>query len=191
MLPVIVAMAYYSFFRKAPIVPQYQKDLPAKLQYNGTTSSMAKWLGEKLDVSPRKIEHVVYGYGGNLARAGANLYDTATGSKRMNTAVEEMPIMQGFMMTPFKNAQTVTDFYEELQRQKEGDKAFKATHERMEGYNPAKYKRMSQANKKMSELNKKERKLLDDNRISPERKQELQAGIQRQRIAIAKRAMGK
>jgi predicted transcriptional regulator len=94
------------------------------------------------------------------------------------------------MMTPYKNSATVEKFYKEYKKQQEGDKAFKATKERMEGYSPAKYKRMTQANKKMSELNKKERKLLDDNRISQARKQELQAGIQRQRIAIAKGALG-
>ena len=190
MLPVIEAIANYSFFKEAPIVPQYQKDLPAKLQYSGTTSGLAKALGDLLNYSPRKIDHLIQGYTGSVGKGATSAMDMARGEKRMNTAIEEMPVFSGFMMTPYKNAATVEKFYQEFRKQTEGDKAFKATHERMEGYSPAKYKRMNQASKKMSELNKKERKLLDDNRISPERKQELQAGIQRQRIAIAKRAMG-
>jgi hypothetical protein len=189
MLPVIEAMTNYSFFKEAPIVPQYQKDLPAKLQYSGTTSGLAKALGDLLNYSPRKIDHLIQGYTGSVGKGATSAMDVARGDKRMNTAIEEMPVFSGFMMTPYKNSATVEKFYQEFRKQTEGDKAFKATHERIEGYSPAKYKRMSQANKKMSELNKKERKLLDDNRISPERKQELQAGIQRQRIAIAKGAM--
>ena len=189
LLPIIEAIANYSFFKEAPIVPQYQKDLPAKLQYAGTTSGLAKALGDLLDYSPRKIDHLISGYTGSVGKGALSAVDIAKGDRRMNTAMEELPVLSGVMMTPYKNSATVEKFYKEFRKQTEGDKAFKATHERMEGYSPAKYKRMSQANKKMSELNKKERRLLDDNRISPERKQELQAGIMRQRIAIAKSAM--
>jgi hypothetical protein len=191
MMPLFEAIANYNTFTEAPVVPKYQENLPAKLQYNGNTSSLAKFLGDKLDMSPRKIEHVFFGYTGNVGRTVTSLSDAALGTRRLNTSTEELPILNGFMMTPYKHAKTIDDFYEELQRQSEGDKAYKATKERMEGYDPAKYKRMNAANKKMSDLNKKERKLLDDNRISPEMKKELQAGLQRQRIDIAKRAMGK
>lgn len=196
MMPIIEAASNYSFFKDAPIVPKYQENLPAKLQYSPFSSGFAKFISEQLSdkfdvsLSPRQIDHVLTGLGGNVSRTATGAVDAARGSKQLNTSMEEMPILRGFMMTPYKNSATVDKFYKEYRKQVEGDKAFKATKERMEGYSPAKYKRMSQANKKMSELNKKERKLLDDNRISPERKQELQAGIQRQRIAIAKRAMG-
>lgn len=191
LLPFIEATANYSFFKDAPIVPQYKKDMPAKLQYNGFTSGTAKKLGEMLGYSPAKIDHLIQGYTGSVGSGATGIVDILAGNKRMDTSIENMPVFSGFMMTPYKNSATVDNFYKEYRKQLEGHNAFKATGERMEGYSEAQYKRMYNANKKMADLNKKERKLLDNENISPERKKELQAGLQRERIDLAKRALKK
>jgi hypothetical protein len=61
-LPWIEVAANYDFFRDRQIVNPWQEDLAPELQYSRWTSETAKELGELLDVSPAKIETIIYGY---------------------------------------------------------------------------------------------------------------------------------
>ncbi len=46
------------------LVPTRLQDLPAAEQFDETTDSLSKWLGEKLDISPYKINYVLDQYSG-------------------------------------------------------------------------------------------------------------------------------
>lgn len=54
--------AWYS----ADIVPERLQDLPAEEQYDESTDFLSKWLGEKLKVSPMKINYLLDQYSGGI-----------------------------------------------------------------------------------------------------------------------------
>ena len=50
-----------------PLESEAQKNKPAGLRYNGATSVVAKWIGEKLNLSPIKIDYLLNGYVGRVS----------------------------------------------------------------------------------------------------------------------------
>ena len=50
-----------------PLESEAQKNKPAGLRYNGGTSVVAKWVGEKLNLSPIKIDYLLNGYVGRVS----------------------------------------------------------------------------------------------------------------------------
>lgn len=57
----------WDMFRNQPVIPTSQENLLPPLQYSPHTSSVAKELGEILNVAPIKIDHLLNGYTGGLA----------------------------------------------------------------------------------------------------------------------------
>lgn len=51
------------------IVPYRLQNLPAKEQYDASTDEFSKWLGEKLNVSPYKVNYVLDQYSGGIGDA--------------------------------------------------------------------------------------------------------------------------
>lgn len=190
-LPITEAMANYSFFTERPIVPRYQERLPNKMQYDSNTTSLAKFVGEQTDLSPKKIEHVLFGYTGGLGKAIPNTYDYATGKKQLNTTIEELPFARGIMITPYKNAQSVTDYYEAVNEQTKYYNELKTTGKRPEEFDPSLYGRIKAASPVMQNLSKMERAIADNADMPVEMKKQKQVEIQRKRIEIAKKVMGR
>lgn len=56
----------YDYHFKKPIVPEHELKLEPPMQYGHYTSETAKQLGKLMNVSPRKIDHIIYGYTGSL-----------------------------------------------------------------------------------------------------------------------------
>jgi hypothetical protein len=77
-VPAVEALAGpggYSWFRKRPIVPGPKQELPAKYQSTYYTSEAAKLIGEKFNLSPAKIDHVIRGYTAGIGRMATDLID--------------------------------------------------------------------------------------------------------------------
>jgi len=72
---VVEWMANYSFFRQSTIVPMGEQNLEGKLQYGPYTSEIAKWAGERFNISPRKIDHLISQTTGNLGKEVSGLID--------------------------------------------------------------------------------------------------------------------
>lgn len=190
-MPFIEAYANYSFFTERNIVPQYQKKLPEKMQYGPHTSSFAKWLGEKIGVAPSHIDHIIAGYGGNLARGAFNVYDQFAGNQPLNTAKEEMPIISGLTIMPYKNPKSVQEYYEKLDEQEKLYNEFKMTHVRPDGYDPVLYGRMKKARTALQKLSKMERSLMNNPNVPLDERKARQEQIQARRIEIIKRVLGR
>ena len=95
------------------------------------------------------------------------------------------------MRVPYKNPKVVNDYYELLDTQTKLHNEYKMTHKLPDGYNPSLYQRLTKMQKKMSELSKKERALLENNNISSSLQEQRQEQIQKQRVALAERFMQK
>ena len=72
--PWIEVWANKDSFMDRPIVPLREQQLPARLQYGSSTSYLAKLMGN-LGVSPRKVDHLIRGYGGTMAAQTAHVFD--------------------------------------------------------------------------------------------------------------------
>lgn len=64
--PALETYTNKNFFTGAPVVPAKLERLPASAQSDARTSALAKKVGEILNVSPKKIDHLVRGYFGGL-----------------------------------------------------------------------------------------------------------------------------
>jgi hypothetical protein len=74
-LPALEAITNYDSFRRRPIVSPWDADKDPDLQVRDWTSDTARAAALPIKVSPAKLEHVLYGYGGGLARDAAGLTD--------------------------------------------------------------------------------------------------------------------
>ena len=64
--PIIQAVTNTSWYGEN-IVPSRLQDKPAAEQYDESTDKFSKWLGEKLNVSPYKINYLLDQYGGGIS----------------------------------------------------------------------------------------------------------------------------
>ncbi len=190
--PAFEVMVNKNTFTGADIVPKYQEDaLPPKMQYGAYTTGFSKWLGEKLDVAPRKIDHLIAGYTGTPGMFIPKAVDVLMGNKQLSTSKEELPISRALLYPKYKNSQTVQDFYDELKEQTQFENEYKATKKRPEGFDPQKLKRMKDTRKKLTELNKKENTTIEDPKLSYDRRKEIIASIYDQRNKLVERALRK
>ena len=190
LLPIIEATANHSYFTGAPVVPKYQEKLPAYLQFGNETSSFAKFVGKVIGVSPRKVEHVLFGYTGNMGKGLLGVYDTIVGNQSLNTNLNEAPVISGFTAIPYKQSKTVNDFYDKFDEQQRLNEEFKLTKKKPDGYDPALYKRMTKAQQELSKINKQERAAIDDPKMDSGVREQKQLGYQQQRLSVVRRVMG-
>lgn len=190
LLPIIEATANHSYFTGAPIVPKYQEKLPAYLQFGNETSSFAKFVGKVIGVSPRKVEHVLFGYTGNMGKGLLGVYDTIVGNQSLNTNLNEAPVISGFTAIPYKQSKTVNDFYDRFDEQQRLNEEFKLTKKKPDGYDPSLYKRMTKAQQELSKINKQERAAIDDPKMDSGIREQKQLGYQQQRLSVVRRVMG-
>ena len=190
LLPIIEATANHSYFTGAPVVPKYQEKLPAYLQFGNETSSFAKFVGKVIGVSPRKVEHVLFGYTGNMGKGLLGVYDTIAGNQSLNTNLNEAPVISGFTAIPYKQSKTVNDFYDKFDEQQRLNEEFKLTKKKPDGYDPSLYKRMTKAQQELSKINKQERAAIDDPKMDSGVREQKQLGYQQQRLSVVRKVMG-
>lgn len=190
MMPVLEWAANYSLFYGRPIVPLREQGLPPKLQAGPYTSDVAKFVGETLNVSPRKVDNTIRGYFGGLGGLATSMVDMASGAADKRPAMRgwEWPGIRGFTATPYKSAQSLTDFQEKYKQQRELANEFKLTGKRPAGYDEVMYNRMQNADKLLKDIHKKERDVLNSKR-SAEKKRELLDALNMQAVQISQKAL--
>ena len=98
--PIVEALINKNSFTKQDIVPYYQLQKEPALQFREGTSQLAKEIGEQLNISPAKVEHVFRGYTGTLGGYVVALSDTIT---RLVTGEPLMPKNASFLQnTPLR-----------------------------------------------------------------------------------------
>ena len=116
--PISEVMNNRNTFTNTEIVPYYQQKKEAGLQSRATTNELARVMGEFLNVSPSKIEHVVRGYTGTLGGYVLTAVDTitrgATGSPLLpsNFQLNKMPVFNRLFLDLDKSGGYQQQFYE-------------------------------------------------------------------------------
>lgn len=95
------------------LVPTRLQDLPASEQYDESTDSISKWLGEKLNISPVKINYLLDQYSGGVGDVVLPML-TPEAESGDNSALGNMiaPLKKKFTVDSVMNNQNVTDFYD-------------------------------------------------------------------------------
>ena len=105
-------------FTNTEIVPYYQQKKELGLQSRATTNELARVMGEFLNISPAKIEHIMRGYTGTLGGYVLTVIDTvtrgATGSPLLpsNFQLSKMPVFNRLLLDLDKSGGYQQQFYE-------------------------------------------------------------------------------
>ena len=186
--PAIEAFANYSFFREAPIVPRGEQHLPNCLQYDANSSWVAKLFGEA-GFSPRKVDHLIYGYLGYLG----NFASHAPNYLERGMGLNDVPMIRRFSFEPYKNPKIVKEYYEAYDEQEKLYTGYKL--ERQQGkkvkppedYDPALHKRLKSAHEIMSRISKREKVILEDPKLTySERKAKIQE-LENRRVELCEK----
>lgn len=192
MIPVVEAMTNYSLFRQRDIIPQSQENLPARLQYGANTSEVAKFVGDKINVSPYIVDNTIRGYGGGLAGLGLSGIDAATGAKENNAAKKwyEAPGLRGFTAAPYQSSNSVQRVYDDYKEQEKLHNAFKLTGQRPDGYDAKEFAKLKNASDSLKGLNKASKAIINNERMSGEQKREQLDKINMRKANIARSVYG-
>lgn len=192
MIPVVEAMTNYSLFRQRNIIPQSQENLPARLQYGANTSELAKFVGDKINVSPYIVDNTIRGYGGGLAGLGLSVVDAASGAKENNASKKwyEAPGLRGFMVVPYQSSDSVQRVYDDYKEQEKLHNEFKLTGQRPEGYDAKEFAKLKSASDSLKNLNKASKAIINNDRMSGEQKREQLDKINMRKANIARSVYG-
>lgn len=92
-------------FTGAPIEPMRVQDRSPQYRYDERTSAVAKWLGEKLNWSPMKIDYVIRQYGGDPARLLLPLTSEVGAGRQRET------LLRNFIVDPVFTNNLQNDYY--------------------------------------------------------------------------------
>ena len=192
MIPVVEAMTNYSLFRQRSIIPQSQENLPARLQYGANTSEVAKFVGDKINVSPYIVDNTIRGYGGGLAGLGLSGIDAASGAKENNASKKwyEAPGLRGFTVAPYQSSDSVQRVYDDYKEQEKLHNEFKLTGQRPEGYDAKEFAKLKSASDSLKGLNKASKAIINNERMSGEQKREQLDKINMRKANIARSVYG-
>lgn len=192
MIPVVEAMTNYSLFRQRNIIPQSQENLPARLQYGSNTSEVAKFVGDKINVSPYIVDNTIRGYGGGLAGLGLSGIDAATGAKENNASKKwyEAPGLRGFTAAPYQSSNSVQRVYDDYKEQEKLHNEFKLTGQRPDGYDAKEFAKLKNASDSLKGLNKASKAIINNERMSGEQKREQLDKINMRKANIARSVYG-
>jgi hypothetical protein len=102
-----------NLFFGSPIVPDHLVGLAPYLQYTARTSAFSKLLGEKINVSPAVLDHVIAGFGGSWGRGLLSAYDQASGAKG-DRGWEDAFISRRFIKDVAKGSLSTKEFWEQV-----------------------------------------------------------------------------
>jgi len=119
--PIVEAAFNHNFYTGRQIVPYYMdQGLEAGFQKRVGTNKLAEYVGEALNISPMKIDHVMYGYVGTIGGYALDAIDKTLRSEALvgnlseampSLDMQQFPLMKRFFGT--KEGSGVTqDFYE-------------------------------------------------------------------------------
>lgn len=166
------------------LVPERLQDLPDAEQYDESTDAFSKWLGEKLDYSPVKINYLLDQYGGGVSDVVLPML-TPQAESGDNSIMGNIlaPLKDKFTTDSVMNNQNVTDFYDITDDLTTKAKASNATVE-----DQIRYKYINSVNSQLSDLYAKKREVQNSN-LPTAQKYEKVRSIQKKIDNLAKNAL--
>ena len=141
------------------LVPTRLKDLPAAEQYDESTDSVSRWLGEATNTSPYKWNYLLDQYSGVIGDTFLPMM-TPEAESGDNSFAGNMiaPLKDMFTTDSVMNNQNVSDFYDTVDELTTNAKGSNATDEDV-----LKYKYMNSVNSELGELYGQKREIQNSN----------------------------
>ena len=168
--PIIQAVTNTSWYGE-DIVPSRLQDKPASEQYDESTDKFSKWLGEKLKISPYKINYLLDQYGGGIS----DIVLPMLTPQAENNMMEDKFTTDSVMKSRYPG-----DFFEKSDEIKVNANSDKAT-----DLDKVKNKYMTNISKEMSKLYEEKRKIENSN-VSDDIKKDQLKEVQKEINKIAK-----
>jgi hypothetical protein len=138
-LPILEESVNYSLFTGMPIVGRGMENVAAPYQRNSSTTELSIMLGDQLNLSPIRIDHVLSAYTGSMGMYMAQMIGAVIniGSEETRPAmsIEQTPILKRFFASE-KAGGTIDAFYS---LKKEVDVVVRTQHELQNRGNPEQY----------------------------------------------------
>ena len=166
------------------LVPTRLQDLPAAEQFDESTDAISKWLGEKLNFSPYKINYLLDQYSGGIGDTFLPML-TPEAESGDNSFLGNVlaPAKSKFTTDSVMNNQNVSDFYDLRDELTTNAKASTATDE-----DKLMSKYINSVNSEISELYAQKRQLQNSN-LPADRKYEKVRDVQQQIVDLIKEGM--
>jgi hypothetical protein len=166
------------------LVPTRLQDLPAAEQFDESTDAISKWLGEKLNYSPYKINYLLDQYSGGIGDTILPML-TPEAESGDNSLIGNMiaPLKSKFTTDSVMNNQNVSDFYETKEELTTNAKASTATDEDV-----LMNKYVNSINAELSELYARKREI-QNSRYSDSLKYSMVRDIQKQIVDLTKESL--
>lgn len=186
-------IANYSFFRNQHIYPEYMNSLEPSLRANKFNSETSKLLGEKLNISPAKIDHTINSLLGTSGRYLTDAGDLMINSVREFNGEEtpekvktlaDAPFLRGFVLRDpvgyqavstnefFENYKTVSEKHATYNKYKKTDREKAREYKEEHSAELKAYKKMNDTKKRISEIGKQMDKIYSDKTMTSKEKQE-------------------
>jgi hypothetical protein len=114
--PLVEAIANRNTFTNTNIVPYYMEKGEPAYQSRQSTNEIARLVGEAMNISPMKIEHVLSGYTGTLGGYALSLMDVAarglTGTPIMPPNMNDIPVIKRLFFDLDRAGGLQQQFYE-------------------------------------------------------------------------------
>ena len=186
-------IANYSFFRNQHIYPEYMNNLEPSLRANKFNSETSKLLGEKLNISPAKIDHTISSLLGTSGRYLTDAGDLMINSVREFNGEEipekvktlaDAPFLRGFVLRDpvgyqavstnefFENYKIVSEKHATYNKYKKTDREKAREYKEEHSAELKAYKKMNDTKKRISEIGKQMDKIYSDKTMTSKEKQE-------------------
>ena len=175
--PIIQVMNNKTWYGE-DLVPSRLQDLPDAEQYDETTDSISKWLGEKLNLSPYKINYLLNQYSGGIGDVALPMLTPESDGSGVLA-----PFADKFTTDSTMKNQNVTDFYDTVDELTKNANSANATDEDI-----LKNKYMGTIRTELGELYAQKREIQNSD-LSDKEKDELVREIQEEINAKAKESL--
>ena len=182
--PIIQAATNKTWYGE-DLVPTRLQDVPAAEQYDESTDSISKWLGEKTNVSPYKINYLLNQYSGGVGDVVLPMLtpEAESGDNSLGGNIIA-PLKDKFTTDGVMNNQNISNFYDKVDELTVNANSSKATDEDV-----LKYKYINSVNADLSELYKAKREIQNDTTLTDEEKYSQVKDIQEQINSLARESL--
>lgn len=164
-------------FIGAPIVPGYMENLSPKLQYDENTSNPAKWIGDKLNISPKQADYLIRSYTGVIGQLG--IPALSEGGSVKETLIRQVTA------DPVYSNDVVTKFYDKKKKLDTSASDAKYTGGQAESQDEKFRKLYGKIGDTISDTRDKMRKIEKNPALTPEAKKEQLRGMQAAIVTMA------
>ena len=200
-MPIIEGMTNYSFFRQAPIIPQREKYLLPKDQYDIYTSEVSKLLAggvskilpESNFASPRIMDNTIKGATAGLGTYALDATDKVLGKNKPAKNVSQLPGIKAFTVNENSTGKAVNFVYDEFDKLSKERTSYRADNPKAKNKfsKEAQFKFLNNASDEISAISKEIRLIQNDKDMTPKEKREKINMLSQKRNDVAREAQEK